>query len=348
MSRETPGAVDPTLSAGENRLAVLDGWRALCILLVMAGHLLPLNFILPGANEAAGAGGMAIFFVLSGFLITRFLYERPEPVPFLIRRVLRIVPLAWLAMIILYLAQGSARSEADLAANLAFYANLPPTWLIEGGNHLWSLCVEAQFYVGVAVLVALTGRNGLYILPVLALTVTGLRIAAGETISIVTWHRIDEILAGATVALIYLGAFGPRIASLFSRMNFYVAAIIAIVCTYLLYTPFAYARPYAIAMLVGVTLWHAPAWARYLLCSQPAAYIAKISYALYVFHVMLDHTWLGSGELLEKYVKRPLLIAVTFGLAHLSTYQFEQRFINLAKRLTPRAPAPAVATRTST
>jgi hypothetical protein len=33
--------------------------------------------------------------------------------------------------------------------------------------------------------------------------VTGLRIADGETISIVTWHRVDEILAGGTLALLY-------------------------------------------------------------------------------------------------------------------------------------------------
>ncbi len=333
--------VDPTLSAGENRLAVLDGWRALCILMVLAGHLLPINPILPGGNEASAAGGMAIFFVLSGFLITRFLFDRPEPMPFLIRRILRIVPLAWLAMIILYLAAGDSRSTSDLFGNLFFTANLPPSSLMTAGEHLWSLCVEAQFYLAAALIVALFGKRGLYLLPVAALLVTGLRIIAGETISIVTWHRVDEILAGATVALIYLGAFGPKLASLFSQVNFYVAVILAVLCTYFLDTPLAYARPYAIALMVGVTLWHAPVWARYLLCSRPAAYIAKISYALYVFHVMLDHTWLGSGELLEKYLKRPLLFAATFALAHVSTYHFEQRFINLAKRMTPRAqPVP--------
>lgn len=336
--------VDPTLSAGENRLAVLDGWRALCILLVIGGHLLPFDAIIPGTNEAFGAGGMAIFFVLSGFLITRFLFERPEPFPFLIRRILRIVPLAWLAMIILYFAEGSARSEAELGANLLFFSNLPPAQLLDAGGHLWSLCIEAQFYLAAALIVALLGRKGLYLLPIMGLLVTALRIYDNQTISIVTWHRVDEILAGATVALIYLGAFGPRAVKLFSGVNFYVAAAIAIACTFFLYSPLAFARPYAIAMVVGVTLWHAPAWAKYLLCSRPAAYIAKISYALYVFHVMLDHTWLGSGELLEKYLKRPLLFAATFALAHVSTYYFEQRFINLAKRLTPRAPTPAIAT----
>ena len=44
-----------------NRLAVLDGWRALSILAVLAGHLLPLNALIPHSNEAAGLFGMAVF-----------------------------------------------------------------------------------------------------------------------------------------------------------------------------------------------------------------------------------------------------------------------------------------------
>ena len=63
-------------------------------------------------------------------------------------------------------------------------------------------------------------------------------------------------------------------------------------------------------------------------------YIASISYAVYVIHVGLAHTWLGEGETLEKYLKRPLLLAVTFALAHLSTFYYEKYWINLGKKLT--------------
>ena len=45
-------------------------------------------------------------------------------------------------------------------------------------------------------------------------------------------------------------------------------------------------------------------------------------------------TWLGSGDKLVKYAKRPLLLALTFGLAHLSTFRFEQPCVQLAKRWT--------------
>ncbi len=326
--------VDAKPAQASGHLAILDGWRALCILLVIAGHQLPLNAILPGANDAAGAAGMAIFFTLSGFLITRFLWTRPAPKPFLIRRVLRILPLAWLAMLILYVADGPDRSLSKLAANMLFVMNLPPAQLMPGGEHLWSLAVEMQFYIAVALIAGLSGRKGLYLLPVLAVLSTVARVVDGQTISIVTWHRIDEILAGATLALLYVGAFGQRAIAIFSKLNFYVLAIIAMLCVYFLYSPLAYARPYAVAAMVGVTLWHAPAWLDRVFSSRVAAYIAKLSYALYVFHVMLDHTWLGSGETMEKYLKRPLLFAATWAAAHLSTYYWEQRFIDLAKKWT--------------
>ena len=47
-------------------------------------------------------------------------------------------------------------------------------------------------------------------------------------------------------------------------------------------------------------------------------------------------TWLGSGDRLVKYAKRPLLFALTFALAHVSTFHYEARWIALGKRLTAR------------
>jgi len=62
-------------------------------------------------------------------------------------------------------------------------------------------------------------------------------------------------------------------------------------------------------------------------------YVATTSYALYIIHGVLMSTWLGSGGTLVKYAKRPLLFALTFGLAHLSTFRFEQPLVARAKRL---------------
>lgn len=338
-----PDALYPeTQLVAHNRLAMLDGWRAVSILFVMAGHLLPLNPILSNANEAVPAAGMAIFFTLSGFLITRFLTQRPEVRAFLIRRVLRIVPLAAVAVIALFIADRAAPDAGQrLAANLLFYANLPPARLFPGGEHLWSLDVEMQFYVGAALLVAVAGARGLLLLPLIGLAVTLARMVAGETISIVTWHRVDEILAGAALALAYMGKLGPVIPNLLRRYPLWLAVIVAAVCCYFDHSPIAYLRPYAVAAMVGTSLYAAPAWFSRVMTSRPAVYVAEISFALYVFHAMLAATWLGSGDTTVKYLKRPLLFAVTFGLAHLSTFHFERHFIRLAKKLTTPATVRA-------
>lgn len=304
--------------------------------MVIAGHWLPLGPEWMQLNASVAAGGMAIFFTLSGFLITRFLLDRPDVASFLIRRLFRILPLAWLAMIGLALAYGWSATAKLLPANLSFISNLPPSQLLPGGEHLWSLCVEMQFYLGIALLVAVAGRRGLVLLPAAALAITAARILSDEPISIVTWHRADEILAGATAALVYGGVFGDLPQRLIARTNFYLAASAAMIAVYFLETPLAYLRPYAVAFMVAVTLWHAPTWVRRLLESRMAAYIAEISYALYVFHAMFAHSWLGSGDVLEKYAKRPLLGAVTWAAAHFSTYYYEARFIAFARHLTTR------------
>jgi peptidoglycan/LPS O-acetylase OafA/YrhL len=62
------------------------------------------------------------------------------------------------------------------------------------------------------------------------------------------------------------------------------------------------------------------------------SYIASVSYALYIWHLPLAATWLGSGDVTTKYLKRPLLLVVLFAIAHVSTFQIERRFNELAKR----------------
>lgn len=314
------------------RIAILDGWRALSILLVLAGHLLPVGPRAWAMNGAAAATGMALFFTLSGFLITQFLLHRPDVRAFLIRRLFRIVPLAWAAMLVLAIAN---RADAHtVLANFLFVANLPPSPLMHGGEHLWSLCVEVQFYLGIALLVALFGARGLRVLPLLCIGVTGLRVLQGAIISIYTWQRVDEILAGATLALLY-HHHGERQRSWPTWLPLLLFAL-TIASAHQATGAMGYLRPYFAAASIGTSMVAAPEWMRRLFASAAARYVAEISYALYVFHVMLAATWLGSGDTLVRYAKRPLLFAVTFAAAHLSTRCWEEPMIRLGKRVERR------------
>ncbi len=324
----------PVAPGVTRHIGVLDGWRGVSILLVLGAHLLPLGPKRWDLNEAVAAAGMALFFTLSGFLITTFLLRKPNVPSFLVRRFCRIVPLAWLYMLgMLALAQAPWQTWA---ANLFFYANLPPFWLQSaGGGHLWSLCAEMQFYVGIALLVWVLGRRALWWLPLICLGVTGYRIATGQLITIVTWARVDEILAGAILALLF-----DRELQVPTRSGAWPVSVTLFGLLVLASHPAGawlnYARPYLAAGLVGTTLFAQGGLAGRLLRGRVLGYLATISYALYVIHGALPGTWLGSGGTLERYLKRPLLFGALWLLAHVSTTQYESRFIALGHRWSKR------------
>jgi len=316
-------------------IPVLDLWRAISIMLVLCGHLLPLGPSRWGGNSLATTAGMAIFFCLSGFLITRFLIENGDVRLFLIRRIARIVPLAWLGMALaMLISQGSL---IQWLANFLFFANLPPFFLVPAGGHFWSLCVEVQFYFGVAALVALGGQRTLLLLPFIGLLVTGLRIMDAKPVNIVTWYRIDEIMAGATLALVFEGWFAPGIRRWLARMSLPVAVIAFLLASHPQLIALNYARPWLCALMVGTTLYNLPGWIGHLAAWKPVIYVARTSYALYVFHMLYAATWLGSGEGMVKYAKRPLVFGATWLSAHLSTYHYEAWWQRQARRLTRRS-----------
>ncbi|WP_043830662.1 acyltransferase family protein [Muricoccus aerilatus] len=331
------GKADPS-----RRLAVLDGWRAVSILLVMAGHLLPIGPSFLKLNAAVAASGMALFFTLSGFLIVRFLMAKDDVPGFLIRRAARILPLAWLAMALALIVTGAPWGAYP--SHFLFLSNLPGFHLIPEIEHFWSLCVEVQFYVGVAALVGLFGRRGLYALPVICLAVTAHRIAWGAHLDFVTWRRVDEILAGCTLALLHGGWLGERPARWLGRLNPHLLMPLLLASAHAEAGALNYLRPYIAMALVGSTLYAAPRHLARVLEARSMAYVAQVSFALYVIHGMLMSSWLGTGDKLVKYAKRPLLIAASFALAHLSTFGFENRFIALGHRFASRGrPVNSVA-----
>ena len=318
-------------------LALLDGWRALSIILVLAGHLLPLGPSAWRLNAPVAATGMVIIFTLSGFLITRFLIEDGNVRRFLVRRLFRIVPLAWLGMLLAFVVAGGA-SASEVVGNLLFIANLPPASLIPPGAHFWSLCLEVQFYLAIALLLAMGRRGALLLIPLGCIAVTLARIYWLQPMSIVTWFRIDEILAGATLALICDGRLGERLRKFVATPKLFLIFPLLLASADLRTGFLPYLRPYLSALVVGTSLFNAPGWIRALCHRRVVSYVAQTSYALYVFHGIFANSWLGSGDTLVKYLKRPLLIAFTIGCAHLSTFHYERRWISLGRRLTARRP----------
>ncbi len=334
-------AATPTRTPRIPHLRVLDGWRGLSILLVLAAHLLPLGPARLGLNESAALAGMALFFTLSGFLITSTLYFQPPGSPvarhvrnFLIRRVCRIVPAAWLFVLVTlpFLHQPGS----FWPASLLFYANLPPFHLVSLTGHLWSLCVEIQFYVLIALLFAVLRQRAFALLPWLTLAITCNNLFHHEPHSIVTWFRLNEILAGATLAWLFHGPHSFRLRAVLANLHPALPlTLFAATCLPALGWP-EYLRPCCAAALVGTTFFRPETSGTRLLESKPLLFLATISYALYLWHPLFAHGWFSTGTTLLRYEKRPLGLALTFAVAWLSTHSFESRFIAFGKRLTRR------------
>lgn len=320
-------------SAHRARFGVLDGWRGISITLVLCGHLLPLGPKQYRMNETIAATGMVLFFTLSGFLITNFLIHQKSVPAFLIRRFFRIVPLAWLYCAIVLVI--NAAEAGTWLAHTFFYANLPPFWLLDSTPHIWSLCVETQFYVGIALVVSFFGSRGMLLLPFACVAVTAARIAAGAEISIVTWFRVDEILAGCCLALLVHRAPQLR-GGFFGWPTSAALAVLLVASAHPASDALNYLRPYLSAMLVGTTLFNGNTRLGRLLKGRALSYLAGISYALYVLHPGLAATWLGEGERWTRYAKRPLLFLVLLVLADLSTRHFESRFIEIGRQWSGR------------
>lgn len=184
-----------------NRFQSLDGWRGISIIFVLLGHLFPLGKKTWQINHAVAGAGMAIFFILSGFLMINILIKNNDIFNFLMRRILRIVPLAWLVMLI-FLTLGNADGNTYIS-HFLFYANWPPMTLIPATGHLWSLCVEMQFYIGIVLLVAFFKLKSFIILPFICIGITIYRYLNNVEMAINTYYRLDELLAGCVLGIIY-------------------------------------------------------------------------------------------------------------------------------------------------
>jgi peptidoglycan/LPS O-acetylase OafA/YrhL len=156
----------------------LTGLRALAAFLVVGFHLnglmVPRRLTLAGIDVTPlvtiGWVGVAVFFVLSGFLITVHLIERRasggvlETYPAYLRdRVLRVVPAYWAQIAILFaigwIATGSMPAWAStIPAHLAFLQNFRMDTHSAINGVFWSLPVEFMFYILAPFLVALTWR----------------------------------------------------------------------------------------------------------------------------------------------------------------------------------------------
>jgi peptidoglycan/LPS O-acetylase OafA/YrhL len=196
MSAPHAHAVEPAVAPppGNPRFAPVDGLRAVAAMAVLITHTAFLSGFnghgFPGQITARLDCGVALFFVISGFLLYRpFVAARlqgrrgPTIRRYARRRIIRIVPAYWLALTVLAIWPGLPLVHShDFWVYYLFLQEYTVNWARGGIGAAWSLAVEVQFYI---------------LLPVYALGLASL--LRGRAVR--TQLRVDYAILAALAAL---------------------------------------------------------------------------------------------------------------------------------------------------
>jgi peptidoglycan/LPS O-acetylase OafA/YrhL/lysophospholipase L1-like esterase len=324
----------------------LDGLRGLAVAGVLLFHA---NALLRG-----GYLGVDLFFVLSGFLITRILLDdrdggRVDLKRFWIRRARRLMPalLAMMPAVAIYAKVVARPNElvalrADALATLAYVANwraifahrsywemfVAPSPL----EHTWSLAIEEQFYVVWPLVVALLGRRRLLwaciVLAIASALTMALSFEEGNTTRVYlgTDTRGAAILIGAALACFGELRGGKRL-DLAAMVALGVLAIAWVTLdgqSELLYRGGFFVTEIAAAVLIAACVTRPESKVARLFAFAPLRALGTISYGVYLWHwpvyvVLTEERTHASGLALLT-----LRVAVTLVIA-LVSYRFLER-----------------------
>ena len=324
-----------------------------------------------------GGLGVAIFFAISGFLITTLLLRenaesgRISLRGFYVRRAFRILPPAYVYLGVLFLL-GKPLAKGEFASAAFFYSNYwaDRSWWTQ---HFWSLSMEEHFYLlwpGALVLLGISG----------ALRAAGVAICA-----ILLWRpwslahldlpfpalqrtdmRLDAFLFAGVLAVALhdgggQGAVGDMTRALTKVLTsgwFRLAGWMAL--TAVSAWSLAGSAP-AIGtllqsallplLLVSVVLWPGSAIYRFLEWA-PVRWIGRISYGLYLWQqlFLVGHSQPTLAAAAAAFLPR---VAMIFAVATVSYYLMERRLLHYGRFLSarfarsPSAPSLAFAKRTS-
>jgi len=346
----------------------IDGLRAVAVLMVLAYHI-GTRFI------KGGFIGVDIFFVISGYLISKILMkelneDRFSIAAFYVRRVRRIAP----ALIAVLVATSIVAYFTLLPSELKEYSWSLIAAVFSVSNfffwsqsgyfdalasskpllHTWSLAVEEQFYLFFPLLLAFVfRRNRRRVTPmVLALAASSFVFSlwAVKYYPNLAFYwpltRIWELMCGTCLAI---GAV-PAIRSALARNAASLLGLGLILYSGMLYTV---ATPFpgfaALAPCLGTALiiaagTHGTALVNRLLSLRPVVFIGLISYSLYLWHwpvIVFDAMGVGP-EGLSLNLRKVLIAVIAIALGTLS-WRFVEGPFRSGVKGTPNSKIFAVA-----
>jgi peptidoglycan/LPS O-acetylase OafA/YrhL len=356
--------MDSGASSAPDRIPSLDGLRAISIVFVLFGHLAGTRgFPVPTAvgnflNTAEL--GVHVFFVISGFLITRLLLDelaRNQKVAvgrFYLRRTLRIFPPYYTyigVMVLAHVAGWIVLAPQDPLRALSYTTNYDESrsWYV---GHTWSLSVEEQFYLlWPAVLLLAKTRRAILIAAGVVLLAPVVRVALWELWRLPVGARFETVADAIAVGCVLAGTRdwlhrSPAYMRALASPLFIAVPAIAIAANMTHDHPLAY---FAVGFaVVNVCVVLCVDWAvtfsdgriGRILNARPLVFIGVMSYSLYLWQQPFLHR--ASPAAVAAF---PLNIALA-GLCALGSYYIIERpSLQLRRRIekhlnTRRARAP--------
>jgi peptidoglycan/LPS O-acetylase OafA/YrhL len=379
------GSIRPTAA----HVPALDGVRGAAAATVFIYHYgggaqssdLAIHFV--GETIHLGWAGVSLFFVLSGFLITGILLDSMGQETwwrrFYIRRTLRIFPLYYFAIcavVVVNILLGRSWPSVLPIWPLFFYLqDFPGVVKFEllgphfNLGHLWSLAVEEQFYLVWPLLLLLTRKRDLVRQLAVAIFFASLlfRVAIfgchinSEWATYFIGGRAGEMAVGGFLAAFLRTPEAETLPVVRNARRVLIASAVCLVVLIFL-SKQTDARDAWMGTL-GISLFSLLSGALILLCLQPGTtqrffslrilrWLGKISYGIYVYHVLLYPVFLRlTSRLLPSVTGRWYDVAVaavatvgTLSAAALSFATLESGFLRLKDSLGGRNSRPADAT----
>ncbi len=326
---------------GASRIASLDGLRAASILIVLVYHFSLVGRVASFFKNFS-TFGVQVFFVISGYLITRLLAEEHERLgtislkAFYLRRFFRIVPAAYCYFGILFVFSWAAFRPVDILSLLTFTSNYnlgrPVTVA-----HIWSLSVEEQFYILWPITLSLFFYQRARIL-LWAICLSPFFILAFHVLN---WDAYRGSAFPASYDSLALGCLAavlaPKLEFLRSRW-FFLSGPLAILLQWIPWTGrisglvhILFLWP-IIHLSIAIFMVHAIHRRYWLLNTKPVVWIGNLSYSLYLWHIPF---------LVEPRLATRFSLIWIFACATLSYYLVERPFLRLRRRMHPRGASRA-------
>jgi peptidoglycan/LPS O-acetylase OafA/YrhL len=295
------------------RLPGLDGLRAVAVIGVILFHA-------GVVGAELGWAGVELFFVISGFLITRILLDlRPNPrylQTFYAHRALRILPVYYLMLLLSVLAAtaaGRGLASLDLPFYIVYVQNYFPQipTAMDGGipltSHTWTLAVEEQFYWAWPLVVLIAGSRALRVIVIgciigAPVARVALLLATGNPYAVVATlpAQIDALAVGAALALAERHGVAPQVVRLYATVALVAGALLValLVATGGGLVAFADTRIWAASAvnslllsafaasfggIVALTVFGGGRAAVRILEWPPLVHIGRVSYGLYIY-----------------------------------------------------------------